>query len=174
MNLNWPYLHLLVNHFPIILSVMGVTAAIVAEILHRRGIWLYASASLVLAGLFVIPTYISGDQAGDVMRRAWYVSRQAVEAHDDAAGWTLAILIIGGIIAAYAFWRLVRAPDVYPLPAWLRWLTIVVAVIGLATVVRTSLLGGRIVHDSPVLGPTPPPGFHSVNPEPPLPPGQSR
>lgn len=174
MSINWPYVHLLVNHFPIILSVIGVSAAIVAEILHRRGIWLYATASLVLAGLFAIPTDITGDQAGDVMRRAWYVSRQAVAAHDDAAGWTLWVLIIGGIIAAYAFWRLVRAPEVYPLPLWLRALVIVAAVIGLATVVRTSLLGGRIVHDSPVLTASPPPGFHPVNGRPPAPASESR
>src|SRR5690242_16627936 len=47
--MNWPYVHTLINHFPIILVVMGAAAAVTALVLRRRGIWLYSVASLTLA-----------------------------------------------------------------------------------------------------------------------------
>src|SRR4029079_14574438 len=40
--LTWPNIHLYINHFPVILSVLGLGAAIAALIFRRRGLWLYA------------------------------------------------------------------------------------------------------------------------------------
>jgi len=36
----WPYIHLLINHFPVVLSVVGLGAAVLAVIVGRRGVWL--------------------------------------------------------------------------------------------------------------------------------------
>ena len=51
--MNWPYVHTLINHFPIILSVVGTGVVLLALIVRRRGLWLYALATLTLAGLSV-------------------------------------------------------------------------------------------------------------------------
>lgn len=43
---DWPYVHLLVDHFSIILTCVGIAA--VAR--DRRAVWTYAAATLTLGG----------------------------------------------------------------------------------------------------------------------------
>ena len=155
--MNWPYIHTLVNHFPIILMVVGSAVLILALITGRRGIWLYALATLTLAGLSIWPADFTGDQAADVMRQAWYVVPAAIEEHDDAATFALIFTLLVGAVAAYAWWRMLRRePNALP-PKWLRVVVLVLALFDLTVVTRVAYLGGKIVHDSPKLL-TPPPG----------------
>lgn len=156
--MNWPYIHITINHFPIILSVVGTAVLILALIMRRRGIWLYALATLTLAGLSIYPTYLSGDEASDTLRHTWYVVQSAVQEHDEAAGFALWSVLITGAVCAYTWWRMMRRePQGLP-PVWLRVVVAVVAIWSLSVVARTAYLGGLIVHESPRLA-SPPPGF---------------
>jgi uncharacterized membrane protein len=172
-------LHILINHFPVILTIVGAFFAIVALFVRKRGLWLYATATLALAGLSVVPTFLTGDPAAEQMRDTWYVTRQAIRAHDESAGFTLWGLIIMGLIAAYAWWRAWRRATVVVagavhtergdvpaealvrasagLPVWLRALVVFSALFGCALVYRTASLGGDILHHSTVLQTTPRP-----------------
>lgn len=149
--MNWPYIHLVINHFPVILSVVGGVAAIVAAVTGNRSVWLYAAATLALGGITVVATYLTGDQAGPIMRHQTYVVRDMLADHDDAAGWALWTGIAAGLAGLGAWWRLVRVPD-QPLAGWLRALLVVSGLFFLTTAARTAYLGGRIVYESPVLG----------------------
>lgn len=156
--MNWPYIHTLVNHFPIILSVVGTAVLILALITNRRGVWLYALATLTLAGLSIYPAYFTGDQAAHALRRTWYVVHDMVEEHDEAATFALISVLLVGAASAYAWWRMLRRDlNVLP-PMWLRVTVTLIALWSLAVVTRTAYLGGQIVHESPRLQ-TPPPGF---------------
>lgn len=158
MNLTWPYIHITINHFPIILSVVGTAVLILALFLRRRGLWLYALATLTLAGLSIYPAYLTGDEASDTLRHTWYVVQSAVQEHDEAAGFALWSLLITGAVCAYTWWRMMRRePQGLP-PVWLRVVVAVIAIWSLSVVVRTAYLGGLIVHESPRLA-SPPPGF---------------
>lgn len=172
-------LHILINHFPVILTVVGAFFAIVALFVRKRGVWLYATATLALAGLSVVPTFLTGDPAAEQLRNTWYVTRQAIRAHDDSAEFTLWGLIVMGLIAAYAWWRAWRRQTVVVagavhtdrgdvpaealvrasagLPVWLRTLVVLSALFGCALVYRTASLGGDILHHSTVLQTTPRP-----------------
>lgn len=149
--MNWPYVHTLINHFPIILMVVGTAVLLLALIVRRRGIWLYALATLTLAGLSVYPAYFTGDQAGDAVRNTWYIVRSMVEEHDAAAGFALASVLIAGAVSAYTWWRMLRREVTSLPPVWLRTVVAVIAVWALSVVARTAYLGGQIVHDSPKL-----------------------
>jgi uncharacterized membrane protein len=154
---NWPYVHLLINHFPIILTVVGTATLALAIVTNRRGVWLYALASLTLAGLAIYPVYFTGDQASDALRKTWYIVRSMVREHDESAGWALGAVLPMGAAAAYAWWRMLRREVTGLPPRWLRIVVAVLAVLGLAIVIRTAYLGGKIVHESPKLE-TPPAG----------------
>ncbi len=157
--MNWPYIHTLINHFPIILSVVGTAVLILALIVRKRAVWIYALATLTLAGLSVYPAFFTGDQAADAVRNTWYIVRTMVEEHDAAAAFALASVLLTGVASAYTWWRMVkREPTVLP-PVWLRVVVTVIAVWSLSVVVRTAYLGGQIVHESPKLA-TPPAGVH--------------
>ena len=155
--MNWPYLHILINHFPIILSVVGSAALLLALIVRQRIVWLYALATLTLAGLSIYPVFFTGDRASDAVEHTWYIVRAMVREHDDSAGWALPAVLLMGAASAYTWWRMVRREVTGLPPVWLRAVVSVLAIFGLSVVIRTAYLGGKIVHDSPKLA-TPPSG----------------
>lgn len=163
MSWNWPYVHTLINHFPIVLSVIATAVIVVALITGRRAIWLYGLATLVLAGLSVYPAYFTGDQASDTMRHVWYVVPAMISAHSDAADYALWAILLAGVVAAYAWWRMTRRGAPPELPGTLRVLVVITALLGLGTVTYAAYLGGKIVHESPKLA-TPPAGATGTAP----------
>ncbi len=159
MILSWPYLHLLINHFPVVLSVAALGVVILALFLNRRGLWLTAMGALTAAGVFVYPVHFSGDEADHALNDPWYIHPGTIEAHDKAAGWAMWVILIAGAFAAYSWWRSLKRPAEV-IPAWMRAGLLVGALAAVGTVARTAYLGGKIIHDAPVLQlKQPPPGL---------------
>ena len=154
--MDWAHIHLALNHFPIILAVMGAVAAVVATFVPRRGTWMYAAASLTLAGLFVLPTYFTGEPAEHVLNRPWYITRGSIHQHEEAGLISAVLVGLVALIALVAWRRMVRYPRETSLPGALRTSLLVGSLAAAAHIFYTSLLGGQIVHDSAVLrGPRP-------------------
>ena len=157
--INWPYAQLLINHFPVVLSVCALVIALLAVVVNRRGLWLTAMAALAIAGAFVYPVHFTGDKAGEALERAWYIRPGAIEAHDDAALVAMIVILIVGVFAAYGFWLSLKRPA-DAIPAWIRNCVLVGALAAVGTVTYTAYLGGKIIHESPVIElPSPPPGM---------------
>lgn len=148
--LTWPYVHLLLNHFPVVLSVVALVATLGALITNRRGLWLNAMAMLTAAGLVVYPVHFTGDQADHALRDPWYIKRGVIDAHDDAAGIAMAIMLVAGAIAAYGLWRAMKRHDEM-IPGLIRAAVVIGAVAAFGSVSYAAYLGGKIVHDAPVL-----------------------
>jgi uncharacterized membrane protein len=147
--ISWPYAHLLINHFPVVLSVSGLAIAILALVVNRRGLWLTAMGALTAAGLFIYPVHFTGSQADNALRDPWYIQHGAIDAHDHAAGIAMVAILIVGIFAAYAWWRSAKR-SAEPIPGWIRSGVLVGALIATGTVTYAAYLGGKIIHDSPV------------------------
>ena len=162
--LTWPYIHITVNHFPVVLSVLGMVAAIFALIRNKRAIWLYTMATMTAAGVMAGVAYISGDEADDFLHDPWYIKPGVIDAHQDAATWALVVLIATGLICAYSWWRALRYRD-EPIPRPIRTLVVIGTIMSAATVARTAYLGGKIVHEAPVLAlPSAPAGVQAPSP----------
>ena len=150
MTITWPYAHILINHFPVVLSFVALGVAILALVLGRRGLWLNAMAALTLAGVSVYPVFLTGNQADHALDDPWYIRHGTIEAHDAAADWALWVILIVGAFAAYSWWRSLKRPaDV--IPGWMRAGLLIGAIFAASTVARTAYLGGKIIHESPVL-----------------------
>ncbi len=167
MGLTWPHRHLLINHFPIILAVMGAAAVIFALIMRYHGVWQYGVASLFFMGLSAYPTVFTGHQADRVLHDPWYIVRGSIDHHQDAGELAMWVMIVTGLVALYAWWRsLPRNNESRALPAtWLRVLVLVGALASLGTVTWASLLGGNIVYGSSIINGPRPAGV-PVQPEP--------
>ena len=159
------YLHLTVNHFPIVLTTVGALAALLAMVSGRRVVWLYACATLTLAGLSAPLAFFTGREAEETVEHSWFVTREAIDAHEEAGEWALWVLLAMGVVSLYAWMRRLRAPDVVRLPRWLQALVVLLALVGAATVGRTAWLGGYVVHKAAALQGTAPPGS-ATTPEP--------
>ncbi len=151
MRPDWPHIHIMINHFPIILAVMGALAALLGMMRSRRGIWLYATATLTIAALASIPTYFTGGPAEEALNRPWYIARGSIHNHEEAALIATIITGVAGLIALVAWRRLVRYPRELSLPRGLRIAVVFTAVVAAVAMGYASLLGGYIIHDAPGL-----------------------
>jgi uncharacterized membrane protein len=157
--ISWPYAHLLINHFPVVLSISALAIAILALILGHRVLWQTAMGALTVAGLFIFPVHYSGDRADQALQDPWFIKPGAIEAHDAAATWALWAILLVGVFAAYCLWRSLKRP-IDPLPGWMKAGVVVGGLLATSTVARTAYLGGKIIHEAPVLELTqPPPGL---------------
>lgn len=161
------YLHILLNHFPIILSLLGLAAAVASFVWRRRAVWLYAVATLTLAGLTAYPVVLTGHAAEKSMEDMNYVQREAIHDHEEAADLSMWVLLATGAVSAYAWWRALRAAPRDPsldTPNWLRALVVLGAVASATTVSWAAKKSDPIVHYSPLLQHPPAPGIPATPP----------
>ena len=149
------YLHLLVNHIPIILTLIGAVAAVLAIATRRRAVWLYALASLTISGVSAYPVMLTGHAAEDIMKDKWYVTRDAIKEHEEAGETAMWVLMAMGAVSAYAWWRLLRRDQTGVPPTWLGALVVVVSIAGVGTTTIAAYRGGNIVYYSPKLASPP-------------------
>jgi uncharacterized membrane protein len=139
--LSWPYAHLLINHFPVVLSVSGLTIAILALVVDRRGLWLTAMGALTVAGLFVYPVHLTGIQADEALNNPWFVHPGAIESHEDAGTLAMYVILVVGVFAAYSWWRSLKRPA-EAMPVWMRAGVLTGALAAVSFVTYTAYLGG--------------------------------
>jgi uncharacterized membrane protein len=157
--ISWPYAHLLINHFPVVLSISALAIAILALILGHRVLWQTAMGALTVAGLFIFPVHFSGDRADQALNDPWFIKPGTIEAHDAAATWALWAILLVGVFAAYCLWRSLKRPTEL-LPGWMKAGIVAGGLLATSTVARTAYLGGKIIHEAPVLElKQPPPGL---------------
>lgn len=144
--MNWAYLHLLINHVPVILAPLGFVVAIVALVTKRRSVWLYALATLTLSGLSAYPVMATGDEASHIVRRIPGVSRDAIEEHEESGDTAMWFLLAAGVVAAYAWWRMTKQRPHETLPGWLVGLVLLTGAGAAGMVSYASLEGGYIMH----------------------------
>jgi uncharacterized membrane protein len=162
--MTWPTLHAFMNHFPIVLVIIGAIAVLLSAMIQRRTIWMYALSTLTLAGVFVYPAVWSGHHAAGVVRKAWYIAPGAIRSHSQSADITLWVVGITGVLALIALFTFVRVPAA-PAPArGFRILVGLGALASICAVTYTGYLGGEIVVDSPILA-NPVPPVISITPQ---------
>jgi hypothetical protein len=140
----------MIVHFPVVLSVAALAAALIATLFGSRTGWLYAMISLALAGAMIYPIHLTGDKAAHALRNARYLSNDAIKVHDSAAGYAMAVLLVAGAFCAFGWWRSVTLPQ-REISSWLKRGVLVATAGSAAAVVYTAYLGGLIVHDAPIL-----------------------
>jgi len=163
------YIHIVINHFPIILALLGAGAAVASFIWRRRALWLYAVASLTLAGLSIYPVKLTGDMAEESMEKMPYVSRRTIHAHEEAGEIAMWVLLATGVVSAYAWWRALQsAPrdETFATPPWLRALVTIGALASVGATSYAAKLSDPIMHYSPQLPHPPAPGIPAVAPPP--------
>lgn len=147
--MNLPHVHLLLNHFPIIGTIIGLGLFLFALIgksddLKRASLVIFAGIALL-----TIPTYMSGNGAEEVLHKLPGVSKNAIEAHNNAALVSIVLMELTGMFAWLALWQFRRF-----LHARL-WTIGTVLLLAIATVyfmAVTGTTGGQIRH-SEILSP---------------------
>ena len=83
--------------------------------------------TLTIAGLSIYPVHFTGDEAEHALHDPWYIKRGVIDAHDNAAGIAMTIVLIAGVVSAYGWWRaLKQREEIIPAGSappswWARW-----------------------------------------------------
>ncbi len=166
MNFNAAHLHLLVNHFPVEGVMFGVVL-LVSGMARRSEEWMKAAMMVfILAGIAAVAAFLTGQSAAHLMLRLPGISRAAVHAHSNAAGYALTGASILGLFCLLGWYGL-TARHISPWPRWFAPTCLLLSLIVTGLMAWTAYKGGEIRH------PEARPGFHFPAPGPRQPPREA-
>lgn len=137
------HIHLLLNHFPVIGTIIGIALLMLGFISKSDAIKRASLAVVFGVALLAIPVYLTGEPAEERVEKSVGVSKTLIEEHEDAAMPALIAVEVTGFVALIGLFVSFRAPRfanvgfaaalILSLPTF--WL-----------MARTANLGGQIRH----------------------------
>ena len=143
MHLSGPHLHILLNHFPSVGTVIALGLFLAAWYLKSEDLKRSSLILFVLLALLAIPTYISGAASRWALRRTEGISPDMIAAHMDSA--LLAFIVLGfmGVFAWLALWQARRFAQP---PQWPVYTAALLAALAVLLMVQVGSFGGQINH----------------------------
>lgn len=141
--MNEAHLHLILNHLPIIIPVVGiliVIAALIAksEVVVRTGLLVF-----VFGALCTFPAMFTGDQAEDMVEELPGVSHEQIHHHEEhAESFALASYILG-VVSLFGVWASMKQKS---FKQGITYSAIIICVVALFLAQQTGTSGGRIRH----------------------------
>src|SRR3974377_662403 len=151
--MNFPHLHLLLNHFPIIGTIVGLGLLLISLVggksddLRRASLIVFAAMALV-----ALPAFFSGVGGQGAIKKLPGVSEALIERHQGAAMLALLFMEMTGAFSLIALWMSQDAPA----PKRWNWSLSAVLLLSILTVglmARVGTTGGDIRH--PEIGTAP-------------------
>jgi len=146
------HLHLLINHFPIIGTIIGIMIMLYAllkkvKIIQRTVLVLW----VVLAAMTPI-VMNTGEEAEHKVEEMVGISEAAIHEHEEASEYAFWLMIGLGVISLAALSLYKMGSDI----AMATKISFVISLIAASAMVRTGYLGGLIRHTDPqtVIAPT--------------------
>lgn len=137
------HLHLVLNHWPIIVPMLGLLLLAFAWLRHSEPTGRTGLAFLIGGALAALPVYLTGEDAEEAVERAPGVTEALIERHEDAGLIAAVALGVLGVFALWALWRY-RRPGA--LPRWVLTTALSGALVGSGLMAWVGLLGGQIRH----------------------------
>jgi uncharacterized membrane protein len=137
------HIHLLLNHFPIIGTLIGGGLFMLSLITNSNDLKRASLTILMGISLIAIPAYMSGNGAQEAIKAIPGVSKAQIEGHEGAAMIAMIFMVATGAFAWLALWqfrRLARIPN---------WNLAVILILTAATfglMARAGNMGGDIRH----------------------------
>ena len=152
--MNAVHMHLLLNHFPVIGTLLGGAVLLWGTLKQQVPVQKTGAFLLLLMAIVAIPVYLTGEPAEDAVENLPGLSENMVELHEEAAGLAMVIMELTGIAAAWALWlswkNAAKGRSVF-------WVAAVLSLFSFAAMARTGYYGGKIRHTeirSGVVAPT--------------------
>jgi len=137
------HVHLLINHFPTIGTILGLGLLLLSFIRKNDHLKKVSLEVLFLIALATMPVYVSGQAAAEALKGQSGVSAAAIVAHNDAALGSFIMMEITGFVAWLVLWRMRRIG--WPTTG-LTYTVLVLSVMTVAAVARAANIGGDIRH----------------------------
>ena len=153
--MNDAHLHLVFNHFPIIVPIVGIVILIVGLFVKSDSVIRTAFGIFILGALMTFPAMYTGEGAEEIAEKLPDVTDAIIEAHEEKAETLAVINYILGFVSLIGFWANRKQKT------FANYIAIVVLVLGLAGLYfgkATGTSGGEIRHTEIRTGSTLPGG----------------
>ncbi|MBK9402700.1 MAG: hypothetical protein IPN36_18230 [Bacteroidetes bacterium] len=137
------HLHLLLNHFPIIGTIIGIALMAYALFRKQHAIQNAVLAIWVAMAIITIPVMKTGEEAEETVENIAGITEASIHAHEEAAELALWLMITLGIVALAALLLHSRDKNKAGMLVKLAFLLSLVVFVSMA---RTGYLGGLIRH----------------------------
>jgi len=141
--MNLAHLHIVLNHVPSIGMLVGVGLYILSLIQKNDQLKKISLQVLVAMAFAVLPTYMSGNAAQDILRKRPEVPQGLIEEHQNSAMFALLFTVITGTFAWFGLWQFKR----FNRPSSANSMAVLISsALTSAIILRTANLGGDISH----------------------------
>ena len=141
--MNPAHLHLLINHFPIIGSLIG-------GFVLGYGIWSKSIQTKIAAYYVLLAStagaviaYLTGEGAEEIIENIQGISKEMLDQHEDFSLISLVVIIILGIFSIIGLFLTIRKST---LSNTVAVITLLTSLVSFGLIARTGYLGGQIRH----------------------------
>ena len=141
--MNTAYLHLLLNHLPVIGAIFGLVLLLWAMLQKSKELQSAGLGVFVLAALAAVPVYLSGEPAEKMVEYLPGVAESFIESHEKAALMALIAVVVTGVVSLAG---LILHRRVEKYPGYVAPVVLALAAITSGLMGWTANLGGQIRH----------------------------
>jgi len=141
--MNWAYVHVILNHFPIVGLIIGTLILIVGMVFKNEGIKISGLGTIIFAALMAVVVDLTGDPAKEAMKGMPDIVGSLINRHEDIASVALFLIIPAGLIAVltlYSIWKKEKSVR------FLLIFTLVLSLISCVAMGYVGRTGGQIRH----------------------------
>lgn len=140
--MNLAHIHLVINHIPLLTIPVALVFLVYALYRNDTSLKRFSLLVLVATAVSVLPVYLTGEPAEKVIEHLPGVTEQAIEAHEEAAEFSLVVTLISGALAGAAliFANNEKLKRLMPVSV------LVAATVAVGSLGYTANLGGKIRH----------------------------
>jgi len=150
--LNFAHLHLLLNHFPIIGTLVGVGLLLISTLGRNQDLRRSSLIILPAMALLAVFAFFSGVGAQGAIRKTPGVSEALIERHQGAAMLALLFMTVTGALSIIALWKSHGAQQAKPWN-WSLSAVLIFSILTAGLMARVGTTGGDIRHPEIVSGP---------------------
>ncbi|HRI03515.1 MAG TPA: hypothetical protein PLL77_07200 [Pyrinomonadaceae bacterium] len=138
------YLHLSLNHIPVIGSVFGFIILFIGIVARSKAVNRVGLGLLAISAIVAIPVYLTGETAEEIVEKLPGFSESITGQHESAAALSLGLAIFSGVLAITAL--LFSRARTEKNPGYLVIATLLLSLLTTTSMVRTANLGGQVRH----------------------------
>jgi uncharacterized membrane protein len=141
--MNEAHVHLLVNHFPIIVPIIGLLVMLGGLYFRSETIKRTAYVIFIFGAISTIPAFLTGEGAEEVVEKIQGIDKSFIETHEEIADIFNVLSYILGGVSFFGIWASIKQKS---FSNTLAVITILFSLIVLFFAAKTGTTGGEIRH----------------------------
>ncbi len=141
--MNGAHLHLMLIHFPIAGTILAVPLLATAWRLKNETLKLTGLSMVVVVGLLGYAAFLSGGEAGGIVRNFPNVIKGSIHEHAEAADWAIWFLALNALLSVFGLFTFLKHRKV---SQWVFTAVMLLTLFSTTVLLRVAYLGGNIQH----------------------------